>query len=126
MLLVKSNPCNPTGKTCAGDELRALVQAYSEPGRAALFDEAYEFYCDPEPVSALRYIEDIERTDLFVVGAATKGLQVPGLRVGWVIAAKKQVEIFRNYSSIGMGGVSRASQLLVTELLEPDRVHECL
>ena len=121
-LLVRSNPCNPTGVATTGDELRELVAAYSRPGRGALFDEAYEFYCDPEPVSALRYVDDIDATDLFIVGAATKGLQVPGMRVGWVVAAREHIEIFRNYSSFGMGGVSRASQLYVTGLLELERV----
>lgn len=124
LLLVKSNPCNPTGVATCGDELRTLVAAYSEPGRGALLDEAYEFFCDPEPESALRYVEDIDATDLFVVGAATKGLQVPGMRVGWVVAARKHIEIFRNYSSFGMGGVSRAAQLYVTELLQTDRVRQ--
>ena len=121
-LLLKSNPCNPTGVVTAGDDLRALVAHYSQPGHGALIDEAYEFFCDPEPESALRYIDDIDGTDLFVVGAATKGLQVPGMRVGWVVAARHHIEIFRNYSSLGMGGVSRASQLYVTDLLEPERV----
>jgi aminotransferase len=87
-----------------------------------LIDEAYEFYCGPEPDSALRYIDDIDRTNIFVIGAATKGLQVPGLRIGWAIAAKEHIEIFRNYSSFGMGGVSRASQILVTDLLQAERV----
>ncbi len=122
VLLVKSNPCNPTGVTVTGRDLQALVRHYSQPGRGALLDEAYEFFHDPEPVSALQYIDDIDATDLFVLGAATKGLQVPGMRVGWAIAAKRHVEIFRNYSSFGMGGVSRASQLYVTELLQQDRV----
>ncbi|MCC6784945.1 MAG: pyridoxal phosphate-dependent aminotransferase [Planctomycetes bacterium] len=124
VFLVKSNPCNPTGVTCQGDALRALVAAYAGPGRGALFDEAYEFFCDPEPVSALRYVEDLDRTNLFVVGAATKGLQVPGMRVGWVVAARRHIELFRNYSSFAMGGVSRASQLYVTKLLEPARVRQ--
>jgi aspartate/methionine/tyrosine aminotransferase len=122
VFLVKSNPCNPTGIVTTGGSLKALVEKYSQQGRGALFDEAYEFYCDPEPESALRHIDDIEATDIFVVGAATKGLQVPGMRVGWVIAAERHVEIFRNYSSFGMGGVSRASQLYVTRLFEPERV----
>jgi aspartate/methionine/tyrosine aminotransferase len=120
--LVRSNPCNPTGVATTGDELRQLVAHYSASGRGALFDEAYEFFADPEPVSALRYLRDIDQTDVFVVGAATKGLQVPGMRVGWVVAARAHIEIFRNYSSFAMGGVSRASQLYVTELLQLDRV----
>jgi aminotransferase len=120
--LVRSNPCNPTGVATRGEELRRLVEHYSAPGRGALLDEAYEFYGEPGPESALRYVRDIDETDLFIVGAATKGLQVPGMRVGWCVAAREHIEIFRNYSSFGMGGVSRASQLYVTELLERDRV----
>jgi len=122
VMLVKSNPCNPTGVMTGGEELRGLVRTFSAEERGALFDEAYEFYGEPEPDSALRYIDDIDATNLFVVGAATKGLQVPGMRVGWVIAAKQHIEIFRNYSSFAMGGVSRPSQLYVTALLEPSRV----
>jgi len=121
-LLVKSNPCNPTGVAWAGDQLAELVQHYSQPGRAAILDEAYEFFVDPAPESALAHIKDIDATDLFVIGAATKGLQVPGMRVGWVVAAAEHIELFRNFSSMGMGGVSRPSQLYVTELLELGRV----
>ena len=124
VLLLKSNPCNPTGVTVTGDELKQLVQKFSEPGRGALFDEAYEFYCDPEPESALLYVDDINQTNIFVIGCATKGLQVPGMRVGWAVAAQKHIEIFRNYSSFGMGGVSRPSQLYVTKLFEPVRVQQ--
>jgi len=122
VMLVKSNPCNPTGVALSGEALRELVDTFSGPDRGALIDEAYEFYCDPEPESALRYIKDIDQTNIFVIGAATKGLQVPGMRVGWAIAANEHIEIFRNYSSFGMGGVSRASQLYVTELLRLERV----
>ena len=122
VLLLKSNPCNPTGVTVAGAELQKLVATYTKPDRGAIFDEAYEFFCEPEPVSALRYVDDIDQTNLFICGAATKGLQAPGMRVGWVIAAKRHIEVFRNYSSLGMGGVSRASQLYVTQLLERTRV----
>jgi aspartate/methionine/tyrosine aminotransferase len=123
VLLLKSNPCNPTGVATTGEDLRRLVAWWCRPGRAALFDEAYEFYNDP-PESALAHIDDIDDTDIFVIGAATKGLQVPGLRVGWAIAAKRHIEIFRNYSSFGMGGVSRPSQLYVAQLLELDRVRQ--
>lgn len=121
-LVVKSNPCNPTGVSWTGEGLRELVAFCAREGHGALFDEAYEFFNATGPVSALAYVKDIDATDLFVVGAATKGLQAPGARVGWVIASKKHVEIFRNFSSIAMGGVSRLSQLYVAQLLEPSRV----
>ena len=120
--IIKSNPCNPTGVTWSGDDLSSLVAFASEPNHGAILDEAYEFYHSPNPVSALQYIEDIDATDIFVVGAATKGLQVPGLRTGWVVASTENIEIFRNYSSFGMGGVARPSQILVSQLLEIGRV----
>ena len=44
--LLKSNPCNPTGVTLAGDSLRDLVNAYSGEGQGALIDEAYEFFTE--------------------------------------------------------------------------------
>ena len=118
---LKSNPCNPTGVTWTGPQLKSLVETFLEEGRGALFDEAYEFFHE-SPDSALRYIPDIDKTNIFVVSAATKGLQAPGLRVGWAIASKKNIELLRNYSSIGMGGVARPSQICVASLLELERV----
>ena len=120
--VLKSNPCNPTGVTWTGDALEKLVKFCSADGRGGIIDEAYEFFHSPDPVSAMQYVRDIDQSNLFVIGAATKGLQVPGMRTGWAIASKKNIEIFRNYSSLGMGGVSRASQLFVAKLLDLQRV----
>jgi aspartate/methionine/tyrosine aminotransferase len=122
--LIRSNPCNPTGVTFEGDALRDFVEFASASGHGGLIDEAYEFFSENGPVSAMKYIKNIDATDLFVVGAATKGLQVPGMRTGWVIASKKHIEIFRNFSSIAMGGVARPSQIYVANLLELSRVKQ--
>ena len=120
-LVMLSNPCNPTGVTRQGAELEQLVRAASSEGTGVLIDEAYELFHD-EPVSALRHAEDIGRSNLFVVGAATKGLQAPGIRIGWVVAAKENIEILGNFSSFGMGGVSHPSQVYALELLTEQRV----
>ena len=119
---IRSNPCNPTGQVLRGERLREYVQACSKPGVGALIDEAYEFFVDPEPVSAMQYIENIDDTNIFVAGAATKGLQAPGIRLGWVVASRENVEILGNYSTFVMGGVSRVSQLYAEELLNTERV----
>lgn len=121
-LVIRSNPCNPTGVTWEGTQLKELVDFASEAGHGAIFDEAYEFFSENGPVSALRYIKNIDQSNIFVIGAATKGLQVPGMRTGWVIASKEHIEIFRNFSSIAMGGVSRPAQIYVSNLLEKTRV----
>jgi aspartate/methionine/tyrosine aminotransferase len=69
----------------------------------------------------MAHIDDIDSTNIFVVSAATKGLQAPGLRVGWVVASKQNIELFRNFSSIAMGGVARPSQICTAGLLQLDR-----
>ena len=120
-LILLSNPCNPTGITRQGNELKELVEKASFSENGLLVDEAYELFHTP-PVSALEYIKDIDNSNLFVAGAATKGLQTPGIRIGWVVAAKKYIEILGNFSSFGMGGVSRPSQLYALELFNQDRI----
>ena len=119
-LILLSNPCNPTGITRSGEELKNLVldSAYGNSG--LLIDEAYELFHDP-PVSAAKYIENINESNLFIAGAATKGFQAPGIRVGWVIASHDHIKTLGNFSSFGMGGVSRPSQLYAEKLFNRDR-----
>ena len=120
-LVMLSNPCNPTGQTRHGDELQALVDAAAYGDTGLLVDEAYEFFHHP-PVSALAHIKDLDSSNLFVCGAATKGLQAPGIRVGWVVAARRHIETLGNFASFGMGGVSHPSQNFAVKLLEPERL----
>lgn len=119
--ILKSNPCNPTGVSWRGEQLEALVKFCLQEGRGGLFDEAYEFFQE-NPESALQYVTDIDQSNIFIVSAATKGLQAPGLRVGWVISSRQNIELFRNFSSIAMGGVARPSQICVSKLLTLERV----
>lgn len=116
-----SNPCNPTGITRAGYNLREFCAMAEKPGMGALIDEAYELMHSP-PVSALQYIKDLDNSNIFVTGACTKGLQCPGIRIGWCIASRKNILTLANFSSFGMGGVSHPSQLYAVKLFEPSRI----
>lgn len=118
---VISNPSNPTGHARAGDELKELMQMAEAPQNGILLDEAYEMYHSPS-VSGLQYVDDLDSSNVFLSGACTKGLQCPGIRIGWIIASKKNIETLSNFSSFGMGGVSHPSQLYAVELFKPDRV----
>ena len=122
-MMLLSNPCNPTGITRTGTEIDTLVAAASTPDCGLLIDEAYELFHDP-PASALSQIRDINQTNIFVIGAATKGLQSPGIRIGWAIAAKRHIKILGNFSSFGMGGVSHPSQCYALELMAEDRIEQ--
>ena len=122
-LIITSNPCNPTGITRTGPELEKLVAAGVSGRAGVLVDEAYELFHSP-PVSALQYVDSIDDTDLMVIGAATKGFQAPGIRIGWIVASREHVEILSNFSSFGMGGVSHPSQLYAMELMKPDHADQ--
>ena len=104
-LVLLSNPCNPTGVTRRGADLRRSSRRPRRRTRGCSIDEAYELFQDG-PRARLQYVEDIDASNIFVVGAATKGLQAPGIRIGWVVASKANIEILGNFSSFGMGGVS--------------------
>jgi aspartate/methionine/tyrosine aminotransferase len=123
LLPVISNPSNPTGHTRHGAELEELIRMAEQSKNGILLDEAYEMMHTP-CVSAIQYVKDLDNSNVFLSGACTKGLQCPGIRIGWVIASKKNVETMANFSSFGMGGVSHPSQLYAVKLFEPDRVKQ--
>lgn len=122
LLPIISNPGNPTGHTRAGAELEELIAMAERPKNGILLDEAYEMFHHSKGVSGIRYVRDLDNSNVFLAGACTKGLQCPGIRIGWIIASRKNVETLSNFSSFGMGGVSHPSQLYAVELLEPTRV----
>jgi len=121
LMPIISNPQNPSGQTRWGDELEHLIQLAERPKNGILLDEAYEMFHSPS-VSGIQFVQDLDRSNVFIAGACTKGLQSPGIRVGWIVASKKNIETLANYSSFGMGGVSHPSQLYAVKLLEPGRV----
>ncbi|MCR9246846.1 MAG: pyridoxal phosphate-dependent aminotransferase [bacterium] len=122
LLPIISNPGNPTGHTRAGAELEELIAMAEQPKNGILLDEAYEMFHPSKGVSGIRYVKDLDSSNVFLAGACTKGLQCPGIRIGWIIASRKNIETLANFSSFGMGGVSHPSQLYAVELLEPARV----
>ncbi len=122
LLPIISNPGNPTGHTRAGAELEELIAMAEQPKNGILLDEAYEMFHPSKGVSGIRYVRNLDDSNVFLAGACTKGLQCPGIRIGWIIASRKNVETLANFSSFGMGGVSHPSQLYAVKLLEPERV----
>ncbi|MEC7406943.1 MAG: aminotransferase class I/II-fold pyridoxal phosphate-dependent enzyme, partial [Candidatus Thermoplasmatota archaeon] len=82
---------------------------------------AYEMFHSPS-VSGIQFVEDLDNSNVFIAGACTKGLQSPGIRIGWIVSSKRNIETLSNFSSFGMGGVSHPSQHYAVKLLEPGRV----
>merc|ERR1719499_58211 len=121
LMPIISNPGNPTGHTRWGAELKELMEMAEQPKNGILLDEAYEMFHSPS-VSGIQYVKDLDNSNVFIAGACTKGLQCPGIRVGWMIGSKSNIEKLANYSSFGMGGVSHPSQHYAVKLFEPERV----
>merc|ERR1711972_313362 len=121
IMAVISNPQNPTGQTRHGKELEELIRMAEEEKNGILLDEAYEMFHSPN-VSGIQYIKDIDNSNIFLSGACTKGFQCAGIRIGWIVASKKNIETLQNFSSFGMGGVSHPSQLYAVKLFEPSRI----
>jgi len=90
--------------------------------RAEDFLQVIKYMLDLRNNRNKAHIDDIDDSNLFVIGAATKGLQAPGIRVGWIVASREHVEILSNFSSFGMGGVSHPSQLYAVELFGEERI----
>ena len=149
---VISNPSNPTGHTRCGAELAELMEMAEQPKNGILLDEAYEWFhdgavsgiqyvkdlensnvfitgaCTKGLQVSFSYQSSFQRKpfshyyNTVSPPCSPPPFQCPGIRIGWVIASKKNISTLSNYSSFGMGGVSHPSQLYAVALLEPGRV----
>ena len=120
--LLLSNPSNPTGKVIAGAELEAWVATARKLGCAMIFDEFYSHYVwngDGSPVSAARFVEDVDEDPVVIVDGLTKNWRYPGWRVSWTVAPKAVIESVSSAGSFLDGGGSRPLQRAAAELLTP-------
>ena len=118
--ILLSNPCNPTGRTVAGDELAAWVQTSRDLDCALLFDEFYAHYVwhDGGPVSAARYVEDVDRDPVVLFDGLTKNWRYPGWRITWTVGPKSVIEGVASAGSFLDGGGSRPLQRAAARLLD--------
>jgi len=121
--ILVSNPCNPTGKLVAGDELAAWVGAARELECALLIDEFYSHYVwsgGDRVVSAARYVEDVDRDPVVLFDGLTKNWRYPGWRVTWTVGPRAVIEAVASAGSFLDGGGSKPLQRAAIPLLEPE------
>lgn len=87
-----SNPCNPTGQVVRDAELERYVRIARDNDCALLLDEFYSHFIytdDGEPgggpVSAARYVEDVDEDPVLLIDGLTKNYRYPGWRLGWAV-----------------------------------------
>lgn len=128
-----SNPCNPTGQSIEGENLKEYVRIAREHDTAILMDEFYShYYYDgpneedakddewPKTVSSAAYVEDVNIDPMIIVNGLTKNWRCPGFRVCWVVAPKAIVEMLGSAGSFLDGGANAPLQRLALPLMELD------
>ena len=126
--LLLSNPCNPTGKLVAGEELERWVAVAREYDCSLLLDEFYSHYIyrgrpGALPVeSAARYVKDVDRDPVVVFDGFTKNWRYPGWRITWALGPKSVVDRFGSAGSFLDGGGSKPLQRAAIPLFEDDYV----
>lgn len=127
--LLLSNPCNPTGKAIAGEELRAWVSAARELDCSMLMDEFYSHYLWAKsggalPVeSAARYVEDVDRDPIVLFDGLTKNWRYPGWRMTWTVGPKAVIDAVASAGSFLDGGGNKAVQRAAIPLLSDEHLH---
>lgn len=118
--LLMSNPCNPTGKLIAGDELASWVSAARKLDCSMLFDEFYSSYVwkQESNVSAAAFVEDVDRDPVVLFDGLTKNWRYPGWRVCWTVGPKDVIAAMSSAGSFLDGGPSRPMQRAAVDLLE--------
>lgn len=84
------NPNNPTGRVLSREELRQPLQQYD----LVVIDQSYEDYSDIAPLTAK---EAVAAANVIQIHSLTKRYGVPGLRIGFVVAAAPLAEALRRH-----------------------------
>ena len=125
-----SNPCNPTGKVVAGEDLNAYVKACREENCALISDEFYShfIYDGDQPgkggVSAAEYVDEVEEDPIIIIDGLTKSFRYPGWRIGWVVGPKSIINNINRAASAVDGGPNQPIQRAAIEVLQPERADQ--
>jgi hypothetical protein len=128
--ILLSNPCNPTGRLIAGEDLRRWVTTAGKLGCALIIDEFYAHYVYgppslrhagelPRSISAAAWVEDVNRDPVVIVDGLTKNWRYPGLRLSWTVGPTSVIERVSSAGSFLDGGAPHCIQRAALPLLEP-------
>jgi threonine-phosphate decarboxylase len=112
-----ADPANPSGQNLAWDDLAALLAQSRRQGLGLVLDEALAAQqLAPRPALAALAAA---RPGLVLVRSLGKGLGLPGLRLGYLVAHPRQVEALRPFTrpwSVNSLAQSLGPWMLETEL----------
>ena len=105
-LIIITNPNNPTGSVLSEEVMNALVRAASKAGAWILADEVYQG-AELGGQRTSSFFGRYER--VIVVNGLSKAYGLPGLRIGWVVAAEdfiKKTWPYHDYTTISPSALS--------------------
>jgi len=123
--LLISNPCNPTGATIHGRQLKDWVNTCTELECNAIMDEFYSSYVwegvsEGETLSCAKYINDVNDDGIVIVNGLGKNWRYPGYRIAWAIGPKQTITSLNSAGSFLDGGAPRPLQKAAVPLLTPE------
>ena len=121
--ILMSNPCNPTGRVISGSELGRWVDLGRRLDCTMILDEFYSHYIwskDGEPVTAARWVEDVNKDPVVIVNGLTKNYRYPGWRVAWTLGPRDVIDRLASAGSFLDGGGSRPLQRAAIPLLSDE------
>lgn len=132
--MLLSNPCNPTGQSIEGEELKQYVDVARRTRSALIMDEFYShYYYDgpkegeadwPKTVSSAAYIDNVDRDPIIIVNGLTKNWRTPGFRVCWIVAPKDIVNRLGSSGSFLDGGANAPLQRLAVSMMDMEFVRQ--
>ena len=123
-MIVVTNPNNPTGGVLSEEEMDEVVRVARKANAWLLADEIYrgaELDGQTSPTFWGRYDK------LLITSGLSKAFGMPGLRIGWIVAAPKVVEklwSYKDYTTISLGAVSDRLASIAMEPKKRERVLE--
>jgi len=85
------NPANPTGILTSKDDVRRIIDVAEQTKAMVIIDEAFIDFVENESVKA-----EIDRyASLIIMRSMTKFFGIPGLRIGYLLAAPSCIETIR-------------------------------
>ena len=132
-MVVVNFPHNPTGASITREEQKRLIAAADRVGAYLVWDGAFaEITYDEPPLP-----EPLEYPRAISMGTLSKAYGLPGLRVGWCLAAPELLERFvcvRDYTTLHLSPLVEfiaqrsieRGDLLVRRRVEQARVHRDL
>ena len=123
--LLISNPCNPTGKTIHGRQLRDWVETCVELECTAIMDEFYSSYVwegltPGETLSSAKYVDDVNKDNILIINGLGKNWRYPGYRIAWAVGPKEIIASLSSAGSFLDGGAPRPLQKASIPLLTPE------